>query len=151
MDTAILSVKSLTWEGELFFCCRIIIAFMLGGIIGWERERVGKEAGIRTFGFISMGACTFSIISQLLNHADPSRIASNVVVGIGFLGAGMIFQEQSKPKGLTTAASLWVSASVGMAIAFDLYVLGFVIAFLTVTSLHMVKARFWKKLSSKRG
>jgi len=145
-----LPVKNLSWQIELFFCWRIMIAFVLGGIIGWERERVGKEAGIRTFGFISMGACTFSIISQLLNFADPARIASNVVVGIGFLGAGMIFQEQQKPKGLTTAASLWVSASVGMAIAFDLYILGSVIALLTVFSLHMIKAKFWNKVSAKR-
>ncbi len=74
---------------------RIIIAFLLGGLIGWERERHGGiSAGIRTYGAIALGACVFGILSISINNADPSRIAAQIVTGIGFLGGGLIFVKE---------------------------------------------------------
>jgi putative Mg2+ transporter-C (MgtC) family protein len=122
----------------------------LGALIGWEREQVGKEAGIRTFALISTGACLFSVVSQAIPFGDPTRIASNVVVGIGFLGGGLIFHDKSQARGLTTAASLWVSAAVGLSVGFDLYLLALLSTLLIIIILHIPTANVWKYLSKKK-
>lgn len=106
---------------------QIALATLLGALIGIERKLARKTAGMRTFALVASGAATFSIISQLAfenfvgSSFDPSRIASQVVVGIGFIGAGSILSSQNKVRGLTTAAGLWVSAAIGMAVAYKLY------------------------------
>ena len=104
----------------------IIIQFLLavlwGGIIGAEREYRSKSAGFRTMIMISLGACFFTIISKMIgapNNAD--RIASNIVSGIGFLGAGVIFRGENRINGITTAATIWVVAAVGMGIGAGYY------------------------------
>src|SRR3989304_1086875 len=105
---------------EIFW--QLTLAVLLGAAIGLERQLARKTAGMRTFALVSVGAALFSIISKYafrefwgLPGFDPSRIASQVVVGIGFLGAGLIILRQDKIQGLTTAAGLWVSAAIGMA------------------------------------
>jgi putative Mg2+ transporter-C (MgtC) family protein len=133
---------------ELFYVLKLVFAFVLGGIIGWERELAGKEAGIRTFGCIAMGSAAFSIFSPLVNFADNSRIAAQIVLGIGFLGSG-IFMRGEKTAGLTTAASMWVSAAVGMAVGFSLYIVATGLALITAASLHMPSLKYWKILSGK--
>lgn len=106
---------------------QVALATLLGAMIGIERELARKNAGMRTFALVSAGSALFSIISQLAfenfigSSYDPSRIASQVVVGIGFIGAGSILSTQNKVRGLTTAAGLWVSAAIGMAVAYKLY------------------------------
>ena len=105
---------------------RLLAAVLLGGIIGLERERRGHDAGIGTFAMVTLGACVFSLVSDLVfaAAADNTRIASGVVEGIGFLGAGIIIHGRSGGiSGLTTAAALWATASVGMLIGYGLYVL----------------------------
>lgn len=104
----------------------IIIQFLLavlwGGIIGAEREYRSKSAGFRTMIMISLGACFFTIISKIIgapNNAD--RIASNIVSGIGFLGAGVIFRGENRINGITTAATIWVVAAIGMGIGAGYY------------------------------
>lgn len=101
----------------------IFIAAFLGALIGLERELAGKDPSLRTFTMISMGSCIFSIISQLNVQtnpaADPSRIAAQIVSGIGFIGAGAIFRSTRGVSGLTTAALMWVTAGIGMAVGFD--------------------------------
>jgi len=126
-----------------------VLAFLLGAIIGWERERAGKEAGIRTFGCISMGSAAFSILSPVLGFADNSRIAAQIVLGIGFLGSGLFVRTGDTPSGLTTAASLWVSAAVGMAVGFSLHLLAFGLAILTALSLHLPSVNVWMRVSRK--
>jgi putative Mg2+ transporter-C (MgtC) family protein len=138
-----------SWLDQLYFVLQVVASFLLGGAIGWERERVGKEAGIRTFGLISMGSCIFAIVSRSLFFSDPARIAANVVVGIGFISGGVIFHQKERSMGLTTASSLWVAAALGICVGFNLYILSVAIAFLTVTSLHLPSAKFWRKLSKK--
>ena len=98
----------------------MLLAVVVGGIIGAEREYRSKSAGFRTLTLICLGAALFTILSQLIGaeHA-PERIASNIVVGIGFVGAGVIFRAEpmhSKVNGITTAAMIWVTAAMGMGI-----------------------------------
>ncbi len=100
---------------------QIIVATCLGGLIGLERELSGKDPSLRTFALISMGSCLFSIVSVQSVHGglgDPSRIAAQIVTGVGFLGAGTIFKLERGIAGLTTAALIWVTAAIGMAVGF---------------------------------
>lgn len=132
---------------DLEIIMRVFISCLLGGMIGWERERQGISAGIRTYSAISLGACVFGILSQL--GTDPSRIAAQIVTGIGFLGGGLIFREGNHVAGLTTAATLWSISAVGLAIAFGFYLVGTLTAILIFLLLHLPRLRWWKKISSK--
>jgi putative Mg2+ transporter-C (MgtC) family protein len=103
---------------------RLALAVLVGGIIGAEREYRNKSAGFRTMILISMGSCLFTIFSQHLGLPyNGDRIASNIVTGIGFLGAGVIFKSDDRVKGLTTAATIWLTASLGMGIGSGSYLL----------------------------
>lgn len=96
---------------------RFLLAALWGGIVGAEREYRSKSAGFRTMIMISIGACFFTMISAYIGGADnPDRIAANIVSGIGFLGAGVIFQGDNRMSGITTAATIWAVAAVGMGI-----------------------------------
>lgn len=101
----------------------LIVAAMLGFVVGVEREFVRKEAGIKTYALVTLGAALFTVISFDPNFPDPSRIISQIVVGIGFIGAGIIIFHQNKIHGLTTAAGLWVMAGVGVAAGMRQYTL----------------------------
>lgn len=112
---------------------RLILAMFLGGILGIERTMSGKMAGLRTYALVSTGSALFVIISQtlaeqmtLIANFDPSRIASQVLVGVGFIGAGLVIFKDSKLTGLTTAAGLWLVAGIGMACGFGLYKLAII-------------------------
>ena len=112
---------------------RLAMAAALGGLIGLERELRGYPAGIRTMALITMGAMLFTDVSQLLGGTD--RIAAGIVTGIGFLGAGVIFREGYTVRGITTAATIWAAAAIGMAIGRELYLvagLGTVIIFVVL-------------------
>ena len=125
---------------------RLLAAVLLGGVIGLERERRGHDAGVGTFAMVTLGACVFSLVSDLVfaAAADNTRIASGVVEGIGFLGAGIIIHGRGGGiSGLTTAAALWATASVGMLVGYGLYVLAImttaaVLLILTVRHLRPV-------------
>jgi putative Mg2+ transporter-C (MgtC) family protein len=117
------SIPSLNWDEALL---RLALAAVLGGLIGVERELRVREAGLRTHLLVSLGAAAFTIVGAYGFHdfiasgdavvrTDPTRIAAQVVTGIGFLGAGAIIRQGLSVRGLTTAATLWVVASVGMA------------------------------------
>lgn len=103
---------------------KLALAVVIGGAIGIERELRSKSAGFRTIILICLGATLFTIFSQILGeHSTPDRIASNVVVGIGFLGAGVIFRsENNRVNGITTAASIWLSAALGVGIGCGYYI-----------------------------
>jgi putative Mg2+ transporter-C (MgtC) family protein len=113
------------FEEQLALGIRLVIAIVLGGIIGLERERRGHDAGIGTFAMVTLGACVFSMVSDLVfaSASDNTRIASGVVEGIGFLGAGIIIHGRTGISGLTTAATLWAAAAVGMLVGYGLNVL----------------------------
>jgi len=134
---------------EMFF--RVIFACLLGSFIGWERERhrVVNSAGIRTYGAIALGACAFGIVSQQFPDADMSRVAAQVVSGIGFLGAGIMLRQGDYVTGLTTAATLWATAAVGLSIAIGLYLTGILTALLIFLLLYLPQLKWWKKISKK--
>ena len=102
---------------------RLLLAALWGGIVGAEREYRSKSAGFRTMIMISMGSCFFTIMSLLIGGSgNPDRIAANIVTGIGFLGAGVIFKENNnRVQGITTAATIWSVAAVGMGIGGGFY------------------------------
>jgi putative Mg2+ transporter-C (MgtC) family protein len=94
---------------------RVGVAIALGALLGLEREYRSKAAGFRTLTLISLGACLFTLVSRYVGGmTSPDRIASNVVQGIGFLGAGVIFKENGSISGLTTATAIWVASAIGM-------------------------------------
>lgn len=101
---------------------RLLLSVLWGGLVGIEREYRSKSAGFRTMIMISMGACAFTMASQYLGGtANPDRVASNIVTGIGFLGAGVIFRGHNRISGITTAATIWGVAAVGMGIGCGFY------------------------------
>jgi putative Mg2+ transporter-C (MgtC) family protein len=106
-------------ESEIFL--RLLASFLIGGAIGFEREYLSKSAGFRTLIMICLGSCLFTIFSIFIAENTPDRIASNIVTGIGFLGAGVIFREDNRVKGLTTAATIWITAALGMGIGGGYY------------------------------
>src|SRR3972149_11167230 len=93
---------------------RLALAPLLGGIIGLERELRGYPAGIRTYALVTLGAALFTDVSQLLGGDD--RVAAGIVTGIGFLGASVVFREGYSIRGITTPATIWAAAAIGMAI-----------------------------------
>ena len=105
---------------EIFI--RFLLAVLWGGIVGIERQYRGKSAGFRTVIMISIGSCFFTLMSARIGGlANPDRIASNIVTGIGFLGAGVIFRGDNHVNGITTAATIWAVAAVGMGIGAGYY------------------------------
>lgn len=112
---------------------RLALSLVLGSLVGMERKRKGQIAGIRTFALISMGATLAMILSIYvpqeymgLKNGDPGRIAAQVITGIGFLGAGAIIQMKGSVRGLTTAAGIWMVATIGMTVGVGLYALSVV-------------------------
>ena len=116
---------------------QLALAVVLGAILGLEREYKRKEAGLQTYSLVSLGACLFTIVSfELFNFFtgengisfDPSRVIQAVAIGIGFIGAGVIIYRQPRVEGITTAAGLWCSAAIGVAIGVKLYFLALLAA-----------------------
>lgn len=137
---------------ELILLPRLLIATVLGGIIGYEREIHGRAAGIRTYAAVSLGAAMFTIINaHVPNLSDHTRIVSNIVTGIGFLGAGIIFRDAGNRliTGLTTAATLWATAAVGVAAGFGMYVISIFSMAILFLLLYLNNVPFFKRLKNK--
>ena len=132
-------VSLITPDLHAWMLVRLFAAVLLGSFIGYERERTGKPAGLRTHAMVCLGAALFTIISiyGFAPGADTSRVAAMIVSGIGFLGAGAILHERGGVQGLTTAASLWVTAAVGMAVG-----VGMVLMSLATAALVFLVLRF---------
>jgi putative Mg2+ transporter-C (MgtC) family protein len=138
---------------QLFFIAKALFAFLLGGLIGWERERTGKEAGIRTFAIIAVCSCVFCTVGFSVPLLDPSRMVSWVILGTGFLGGGLIYLAKIKgkiPSGITTAASLWVTVSIGALVAFELYITAVGATLVTLFSLYLPTSKLGKMLTQKK-
>ncbi|MGQ9767398.1 MAG: MgtC/SapB family protein [Anaerolineae bacterium] len=96
---------------------KVLAAFLIGGLIGGEREFHDKAAGLRTIILICVGACLFTIFSvKIAGHMDPGRVAAQVVTGVGFIGAGVILHRQGQVRGLTTASTIWLAAALGVGV-----------------------------------
>lgn len=124
---------------------RLMLAAVLGGAIGFQREKANKPAGLRTHILICLGSALFTVVSALgfTGNVDPSRIAAGVVTGIGFIGAGVIFRGMrgDKVMGITTAASIWVTAAIGIAAGAGLYIIASATALVTVLVLMIPRVR----------
>ena len=118
---------------------QVSVAFIIGAIIGIEREFRSKPAGFRTMIFICVGSCLYTILSKEDNTVSPDRIASNIVTGVGFIGAGVIFKEGITVNGLTTAALIWITAALGMAIGYHNYPLAIVVSSMVVVALFVLE------------
>jgi putative Mg2+ transporter-C (MgtC) family protein len=128
---------------------RLIVALALGAVVGLERERQERAAGLRTVTMVSLGSCLFTIVGAYgFPNTDPSRVAAQIVTGIGFLGAGTIFLRKDLVRGLTTAATIWTVAAIGMAAGTARY---FEAAFTTLLILAVlmvlkpIEKRFFKR------
>ncbi len=138
----------------LEICLRILLAMAIGGIIGWERETNNRPAGLRTHMLVAIGAAAVMLMGELslnkyagITTMDPTRLGAQVISGIGFLGAGTIMREGLTVKGLTTAASLWAVACLGLAAGGGFYeaaVAGAVAIILTLTIFEYLEKRFRK-------
>ena len=126
-----------TW----YMILRLFVAGLLGGLIGMEREIRAKEAGVRTHFIVALGSALFMIISQYgfgQQYHDASRVAAQVVSGIGFIGAGVIIFQKNVVRGVTTAAGLWVAAAIGLAAGGGMYAVSVAATLLTILCLEMM-------------
>ena len=133
---------------------KMIVAAILGLAVGLEREWHNKPAGIRTHALVCVGAAIFTVVSiYFTGTEDPSRIASGIVTGIGFLGAGMIFHSKDIVRGLTTAAELWCLAGIGIAVGIGMYMVSFVATVIVLTILvvgRLFEIRVMKTLEERK-
>jgi putative Mg2+ transporter-C (MgtC) family protein len=124
---------------------RLLLAAALGAGIGYQRERAGKPAGLRTHVLIALGAALFTVVSVFgfSDGVDVSRVAAGVVTGIGFIGAGVIFRGMrgDHVMGLTTAASVWITAAIGLAAGVGMYLIAFIVAVITVLVLMIPRVK----------
>src|SRR3989339_617779 len=119
---------------DIWYILQILLAIVLGAILGVQRERWGKWAGPRTYALVCAGSALFTLLSKNFFTNNPAVIAGSVVTGIGFLGAGTILHKENRVEGLTTAAGLWMVSAIGMAVALDLFILA---AFSTLLALFV--------------
>ena len=128
---------------ELDITLRLAVAMLLGGVIGFEREYRAKDAGFRTHFLVALGSALFCIVSQFgfgFELKDSSRVAAQVVSGIGFLGAGTIIFQKNVVRGLTTAAGLWVTAAIGLACGTGMYLPAVVTTLMVLIGLEILSA-----------
>ena len=133
---------------------RLGLATLLGGIIGLERESRQKPAGLRTNILITLGSAVFSMLSLEIgtDAGSPDRVAAQIVTGIGFLGAGAIMQRGTDVQGLTTAATIWVNAAIGMAAGVGSFTLAMgstAVALITLTALGVIERQVEKRKSAE--
>ncbi|MCD6354767.1 MAG: MgtC/SapB family protein [Prolixibacteraceae bacterium] len=153
----IVQSTEITWQTALL---RIVFSFIIGTLIGIEREAHSQPAGLRTHILISIGATLVMLISIYIpqtftrfQNGDPGRIAAQVVSGIGFLGAGVILKFGADVKGLTTAASIWVMAAIGLAIGAGMYsisIIGVVVVLLALVIMDIFERRIFKERTLKK-
>jgi len=144
----------LSFDAEL--ALRLFVITVLAVAIGTEREFHGHPAGIRTMALVGVGACLFTVLGLdpfFGSRVDPTRIAAQIVTGVGFLGAGAILRRGSEVRGLTTAASIWVVAAIGMCIGFGNYFLGIfttVLVLVTLVAIRPIESRLFKRAHARR-
>lgn len=116
-------IFTLTTREEIEIAVRLLLAAVFGAAVGYERRSADKPAGLRTLSLVAMGSALFTIISAFgFESADQSRVAAQIVTGVGFLGAGTILRSGVTVSGLTTAATIWATAAIGMAVGSGMYI-----------------------------
>jgi putative Mg2+ transporter-C (MgtC) family protein len=132
---------SLDWHVVLSSLGQIAVAYLLALPVAWDREHEARSAGIRTFPLVSVAACGYMLVGiQVLNSTDAeSRVLYGIVTGMGFLGGGSILKSKGSVSGTATAASLWMTGAIGIAVAFHRYEIAMVLALLNFLTLRYVK------------
>jgi putative Mg2+ transporter-C (MgtC) family protein len=130
---------------QLELSLRLVVAFIVGGVVGIERERRAKAAGLRTHMLVSGGSAIFTVASLTLFGSEQGRVAAQIVTGIGFLGAGAIIRSGASVSGLTTSATIWVAAGLGMLAGGGAYLLAVVSAILTIIALRIPHKQLRRK------
>ena len=133
-------MEDLSLATEIELTVRLLVALLLGAVIGWERELQRMPAGFRTHALVALGSAIFTVVSAFAFTgplSDPTRIAAQIVSGVGFLGGGAILHYGGTVRGLTTAASLWAVAAVGMAAGAGLFVVAAVSTVLVIVALEV--------------
>ena len=141
-------MEYMDWREQAYIIFQVLAAFALGGFIGFERERHSIGAGIRTYAAVCMGAAMFTIIgNHLMDGQGASRLVSNIITGVGFLGAGLIFKDASQMRvvGLTTAATIWSTAAVGVAVGYKLYAIAIICAIALYFLLALDEYKWYKR------
>lgn len=143
---------NVVWHGEITI--RLLLALILGGLVGYEREQANRPAGFRTHILVSLGSALVMVMAEYMTRyyhtldIDPTRLGAQVITGIGFLGAGTIIRNGSSVRGLTTAASIWMVSCIGLAAGTGFYfgaLLATAFTFLTLISLKQIERRLAKK------
>ena len=140
------------WQNQAYIIFQIFTAFFLGGFIGFERERHGISAGIRTYAAVCLGSAMFTIVGHdLMDEDAASRIVANIITGIGFLGAGLIFRDTTHKRvtGMTSAATIWATAAVGVAVGFRLYAIAVICAIALYFLLALDEFKWYKRWRKK--
>ena len=146
-----------TWQDVLWDTAKLAIAYVLALPIGWNREREGHSAGLRTFPIVSIAACGFAMVGLAIPNAQAdshSRILQGLITGIGFVGGGAILRDQDTVRGTATAASIWLIGSVGASVGLGMYHIAIVLAvinFLTFEVLTPFKHRLDSESRSRNG
>lgn len=146
METPLMDI-----QGELVIASKLMVAAVLGALIGYDRERHGRDVGIRTYAAVCIGAALFtSIAGHLEDVAATSRIVANVVMGIGFLGAGIVYKDSGSgySKGLTTAATIWCTAAIGVAVGLNMFTIataGALLVYFLISLHHRAWYVRWKQ------
>ena len=146
-----MSLREVTYLSVII---RIVAAFLLGGILGWEREMKNRAAGLRTYMLVCVGSCVIMLtnqyIYQVFGVGDPVRMGAQVVSGIGFLGAGtIVVTRRNQIKGLTTAAGLWTAAAAGLALGIGVYeaaIVGALLIIVILTLMHGLDSRIRRRV-----
>lgn len=125
---------------------RLVVAAIIGGLVGFERKVVHKPAGLRTHMLVCLGAALFTIISTNIFVDDPARMIAGIITGIGFLGAGTIFRAENQVKGLTTAASMWTVAGIGIGLGIGEYFLVGVATIVIIIVLELNRIEFFREI-----
>lgn len=145
-----MGLTSIPLEMQALMIVRLLVAVLVGALLGYEHERTGKTAGVRTHGMVGLGSALFAIISihGFPGNPNTTAVAAQVVTGIGFLGAGAILQRKETVHGLTTAACLWVTAAIGLAVGVGMVAISLVAALLAFLMLRFTLSAYGAPSSS---
>lgn len=139
------------WNEILYNLWHMLLAYALAFPLGWDREKMVKSAGLRTFPLVAMGACSYMLIGiSVFQEGDPqSRVIYGLITGIGFIGGGAILKERGSVTGTATAASLWNTAAIGIAVAWDHFEIAILLSIVNFVTLRVVR-RLKERLDHER-